>query len=113
MRRYLGFASLLAIAVAFAAFVLGIVFPLLPSPIVAAVLFLCPSYALMAATAACEAFDPCSLNMLVWVVGLNVGIYCLLATTLWLTRQRWRAVRFGVFGVSTAASAWWAAQWVR
>ena len=88
MRRYLGIASLLAITVALAAFGLGIAFPLMPSAVVAIVLFLCPSYALMAATAACEIFEPCSLNMFAWVMGLNILLEaqrvrsCNLASTL-------------------------------
>ena len=112
MLRYLGIASLLAITVALASFALGIVFPLMPSLLVAPVLFLCPSYALMAATAACEPFEPCSLNMLAWVVSLNVCLYGLLAVTLWFTRQRWQAVRIAVFGAVVALSGWWASQWV-
>ena len=112
MRRYLAITSLLAITLAFASFALGVAFPLMRSVVVAVVLFFCPSYALMAATAACEVFEPCSLNMLAWVVSLNIGLYCVLAVTLWFTRQRWRVVRVAVFGSVSAASGWWAAQWV-
>ena len=112
MRRYLAIASLLAITVALASFALGMIFPLMPSVVVAVVLFLCPSYALMAATAACEVFEPCSLNMFAWVVSLNIGLYSVLAITLWFTRQRWLVFRFAVLGSVAAASAWWAAQWV-
>jgi hypothetical protein len=112
MLRYLGIASLLAVTVALASFALGIAFPLMPSPLVAVVLFLCPSYALMAATAACEAFEPCSLNMLAWVVTLNIGLYSFVAATLWVTRQRWRGVQVAVLGAVAATSGWWAAQWV-
>ena len=112
MYRYLVFAALLAVAAAFGAFVLGNVFPLMTLPVVAIVLFFCPSYALMAATAACEALDPCALNMLVLVVTLNIGLYCLLALTLWLTRNRWKSVRIGVFAVTAVATTCWASQWV-
>ncbi len=112
MLRHLGIASLLAVTVALASFALGIAFPSMPSLLVAVVLFLCPPYALMAATAACEAFEPCSLNMLSWVVVLNVGVYSVVAVTFWVTRQRWRGMRLAVLGVVAAASGWWAAQWV-
>jgi hypothetical protein len=112
MLRYLGISSLLAVTAALVTFALGIAFPLMPSLLVAAVLFLCPSYALMAATAACEAFEPCSLNMLAWVVILNIAFYSLVAVTLWVTRQRWRGMRVAVLGIIAAASGWWAAQWV-
>ena len=112
MLRYLVIASLVAATLALASFAVGVAFPLMPTPLVFVVLFVCPSYALMAATAACEAFEPCSLNMLAWVVLLNMGLYSLLAGTMWATRQRWRGVRVAVFGAFAAASCWWAAQWV-
>jgi hypothetical protein len=112
MLRYFAIASLLAATVALASFALGVALPLMPTLLFGAVLFLCPSYALMAATAACEAFEPCSLNMLAWVVFLNIGLYSLLAGTMWVTRQRWRGVRVLVFGAFAAVSWWWAAQWV-
>jgi hypothetical protein len=112
MLRYLGIASLLAVVVALASFALGMAFPLMPSLLVAAVLFLCPSCGLMAATSACEPFELCSLNMLVWVVVLNVGLYSLVAVTLWVTKLRWRSARVVVLGAVAAASGWWAAQWV-
>jgi hypothetical protein len=112
MLRYLAFATLLAAAVAMASFLVGVWFPLLPSPVLAAILFVCPSYSFFAATAACEPFDACSLNMLAWVVAANVALFCLLATTLWFTRQRLRPLRFAVFALVAAASAWWVSQWV-
>lgn len=112
MLRYLAFATLLAVAVALASFLLGTWFPLLPSPMLAAILFLCPSHSFFAATAACEPFDTCSLNMLAWVVAANVALYCLLAVCLWFTRQRLKALRFAVFAVVAAASSWWVSQWV-
>jgi hypothetical protein len=112
MLRYLAIASFVAATVALASFALGVAFPLMPRPLVALALFFCPSYALMAATAACEAFKPCSLNMLAWVVFLNIGLYSFLASTMWATRQRWGGVRVAVLGAYAAASWWWAAQWV-
>jgi len=112
MLRYLGFAILLAVVVALVSFLLGAWFPLLPSPLVAIILFVCPSHSFFAATAACEPFDSCSLSMLSWVVAANVALYCVLAAALWLTRHRWAPVRVGVFAVTALASGWWAAQWV-
>ena len=76
MLRYLSIATLFAIVVAAAAYLLGAWSPLLPSPLVAAILFVCPSHSFFAATAACEPFDACSLNMLAWVILANIVLYC-------------------------------------
>lgn len=112
MLRYLSIATLFAIVVAAAAYLLGAWSPLLPSPLVAAILFVCPSHSFFAATAACEPFDACSLNMLAWVILANIVLYCVVAATLWFTRERYKSVRVTVITALALASAWWASQWV-
>ena len=112
MPRYLAIAAVLALAVALAAFLLGSAFPLLPSPVLAVILFLCPSHAFFAATAACAPFDACSLEMLFWVLAANVALYTSLAAVLWATRQRWRSARYAVLGIAASTSGWWVTQWV-
>lgn len=111
MLRYLITATLLAASIALSSFLIGAQSPPVPSPVLAGVLFLCPSYAFFAATAACDPFDSCSLDMLRSVVTLNVITYCVLAAVLWYTRQRMKLLRLVVFAVAGGASAWWALQW--
>ena len=112
MLRYISIWAAVAFVVAFVGFLLGTWFPRMPAPLLAVTLFLCPSQAFFAATAACEPFDACSVNMLGWVAAANVLLYSALAVVAWLTRQRWKAARLGVFTAVGAASAWWVTQWV-
>ena len=110
MARYLGWAVLLAVLVPVAGYLAAAVVPL-ADPLVAVLLFLCPSHAFFVATAACDAFDACSLKMLGWVIAANVLLYAALAAVLWFTRARFKAARFVVFAGAVVASAWWARLW--
>jgi hypothetical protein len=112
MARYLSLALALATVVPVAGYLLNAAMPAFPTPGVAVLLFLCPSFAWFGATAACEHFDRCSLSMLGWVVSANALLYCGLAAVLWLTRARFKAARFIVVGTAALASAWWAKLWV-
>jgi hypothetical protein len=112
MLRYISIGATVAVVVALVGFLLGTWFPRMPAPVLAVTLFLCPSQVFFVATAACEPFDACSLNMLGWVVAANVLLYSALAGFAWLTRQRWKVARLGVFTAVGAASAWWVTQWV-
>ena len=112
MQRYVAIGASLAFTVALVAFLLGSWFPLLPGPVLAVVLFLCPSYAFFVATAACEPFDACSWSMFGWVAAANVLLYAALAVFLWLTRERWKPARLGVLAVLAAVSSWWVSRWV-
>ena len=94
------------------AFLLGSWIQLLPAPVLAVVLFFCPSHVFFVATAACEPFDACSVRMLGWVVAANVLLYSVLAVVVWLTKHRWKTARLGIFAGVAAASAWWVTQWV-
>jgi hypothetical protein len=95
-----------------AAFLFSVALPLPPLPLVAVVLFLCPSFAWFAATAACTPFDSCSLEMLAWVVIANILLYATLASVLWFTRVKFKSLRWVVFACVFFASAWWARLWV-
>ena len=112
MLRYIAIGASIAVVVALVGFVLGTWFPRMPAPVLAVILFLCPSQVFFVATAACEPFDACSLGMLGWVVAANVLLYSALAVTAWLTRQRWKVARLSAFAAVGAASAWWVTQWV-
>jgi hypothetical protein len=112
MLRYIAIGATVAIAVALIGFLLGSWLPLMPAPVLAVILFLCPSQAFFVATAACESFDACSLTMLAWVVTANVLLYSALAIAAWLTRERWKVARFTTFAAAAAASAWWVTRWV-
>ena len=112
MLRYIFVGATVAAVVALVGFLLGAWFPRMPAPILAVTLFLCPSQVFFVATAACEAFDQCSLSMLAWVVVANILLYSALAACAWVTRQRWKVARVGVFTAVGAASAWWVTQWV-
>jgi hypothetical protein len=112
MLRYIAIGASLAVSVALVAFLLGSWFPLLPAPVLAVILFLCPSHVFFVATAACEPFDACTFRMLGWVVAANVLLYSVLAIVLWLTQQRRQAARLVMFAAVAVASAWWASQWV-
>ena len=112
MLRYVAIGASLAVAVALVAYLLGTWFPLLPAPVLAIILVLCPSHVFFVATAACEPFDACSLRMFGWVAAANVLLYSLLAMLLWLTRHRWKVARLGIFAAVAGASAWWVTQWV-
>jgi hypothetical protein len=72
MSRYLITAIAIATLVPLSAYLLSSAVPFPPLPLVALILFLCPSFAWLGATAACDYFDRCSLSMLGWVVGANV-----------------------------------------
>lgn len=111
MARYLSWAIFLAVLVPVAGYLAAAVVPLFPTPLVAVLLFLCPSHAFFVATAACDAFDACSLTMLAWVIAANVVLYAALATVLWLTRSRFKAAGYVVFAGAAVASAWWARLW--
>ena len=54
--------------------------PLFPIWLLLIVLVLCPPYMLFLATAACEPFDACSLNMLALVMLSNAAFYALLGS---------------------------------
>ena len=112
MLRYISIGATVAVVVALVGFLLGTWFPRMPAPVLALTLFLCPSQVFFVATAACEPFDGCSLNMLGWVVAANVLLYSALAAFAWFTKQRWKVARLGVFAAVGAASAWWVTQWV-
>jgi len=112
MLRYIAIGAAVAVSVALVAFLLGSWFPLLPAPVLAVILFLCPSHVFFVATASCEPFDACSLSMFGWVVAANVLLYSALAVAAWLTRHSWRVARLSVFAAVAATSAWWVTQWV-
>ena len=112
MKRYLLWSSLFAAMVPVAAFLFSAIVPLPPLALVAVVLFLCPSFAWFAATTACTPFDFCSLEMLAWVVIANILLYATLATVLWLTRAKFKSLRWVVFASAFLASAWWTRLWV-
>ena len=112
MLRYISIGATAGVVVALVGFLLGTWFPRMPAPVLAVTLFLCPSQVFFVATAACEPFDACSLNMLAWVVAANILLYSALAAFAWLTRQHWKLARLGVFAAVGAASAWWVTQWV-
>ena len=112
MTRYLSIAVVLAALVPLSGYLLSSVVPFPPLPIVALILFLCPSFAWLGATAACEYFDRCSLSMLGWIVAANVLLYGFVAAVLWFTRARFKAARVIVLGAVAFASAWWARLWV-
>ncbi len=65
-----------AIPVAFS--FLSLAVPLFPTWLLLIVMVLCPPYLFFLATAACEPFDACSLNMLAFVVFSNATFYSLL-----------------------------------
>lgn len=112
MPRYLSIAVAVAVLVPLSGYLLSSVVPFPLLPVVALILFFCPSFAWLGATAACEYFDRCSLSMLAGVVGANVLLYGCLAAVLWFTRARFKAARFIVLSAVALASAWWARLWV-
>ena len=112
MARYISIWASVAIAFALVGFLVGSWFPLMPAPLLAVTLFFCPSQVFFVATTACEPFDSCSLETLAWVVAANVLLHSALAFVSWLTRERWRTVRLGIFSAVAATSAWWVTQWV-
>ena len=112
MLRYITIGALVAFAMAVVAYLLGSWFPFLPRPVLAVIVFLCPSYVFFVATAACEPFDACSLGMFGWVATANILLYSALALAAWLTRARWKAARLSIFAAVAATSAWWVTQWV-
>lgn len=112
MTRYLSIAVALAALVPLSGYLLSSAIPFPPLPVVALILFLCPSFAWLGATAACEYFDRCSLSMLGWIVGANVLLYGCLAVVLWFTRTRFKAARVMVLGAVGLASARWVRLWI-
>jgi hypothetical protein len=80
-------------------------------PFLAAVSFLCPSYVLFAATAACAPLDWCSLHMLAWVVAGNVALYGLVALALTLTRRHFQIVGIIVLCAVLTFSGWVTYAW--
>lgn len=111
MLHYIAIGASAAVATALLGFLLGSWFPLLPSPALSLIVFLCPPHVFLIATAACEPFDACSWGMFGWVIAANVLLYSLLAVTVWLTRRRRKPVRIAVVAIAAAASAWWVTRW--
>jgi hypothetical protein len=112
MARYAVLFGAVGVAVPVFAFLLSVWVPLFPLPVFALVLFFCPSYAWFIATARCEPFDSCSMQMLAWVGAANLALYLALAAVFWYTRQKYRGLRFTIVALTVTLSVWWVKLWV-
>jgi hypothetical protein len=93
-------------------FLLGALLSPFPTALLTGVLVLSPAHVLFIATAACEPFDWCSINTLLWVLALNAIIFTVIGVGIWFALKHGPLVRVGLLSLLVGLVAIWLRVWL-